>query len=334
MEPINLDDIKHIFISGPPRSGTTLIRLILSNHSQITITPEAHFPRLLIKKGYTSSRNLSSQEKNQLLEMLARDIKINRWPNFEVQDFIDRVSRIEPLSIPGLLDQLFLEYARAINSGTVYLGNKKGLYTQGFAPDFKRLFTDAKFIIIVRDARDIVRSVIKNFQGFDIASAVKYCSHRSIYIQKMMKRYPDDVYLIRYEDLVQDSHHIVSAMCDWLQLPYQEEMFSYYESNAHYGLVLEETTILHKHTADPPKPELINQWKKNKTFTDNELRYIETVAYDYFRNYGYDFETSPGSLQVNAVRLKTMLAIWLQRMMILAKKCYHLIRRKITYGSL
>jgi hypothetical protein len=309
MDPLNTIP-KHVFVSGPPRAGTTLLRLVLSAHPMITVTPETHFIRWLFRRGFSPHKKLDRREVELVIQLMRSDGKLNSWPAFDLEDFLSRFHTHQEMTIGQLLDSLFQTFAEHTNSGMDYVGNKKGLYSMGWGPYTKKVFPDAKFVYIVRDPRDVTRSILKNLSIHTLAKAAAKCMGHEKYIIKMTEMFRDDTLVIRYEDLVSEPEQVCRSMCDFLGVPFDRRMCTFYEMNVDGSLLMGVTKDIHPHATSPFNPDLIGQWKRKKSFTVEELQTIEAIAHDYMVKYGYEPEAPPAGIDVLAVRWKMLARFW------------------------
>lgn len=293
---------KHLYLSGPPRSGTTMLELIASAHSAVTITPETHFIQKVLRKKYLAPDRLSPDKTDSIIQFMQADKKLNSWPGFDLDKFMGQT---EPaaFTLAGLLDALFRSYAVVNNSGTIYLGNKKGLYADGFGPYIKRLHPDARFIFIVRDPRDVTRSIMKNLEAKELKNAAFTCCRREYYISRMQKEYPGDVLVIHYEDLVLDPEKTCRYITSFLGLEFEIGMLSFYEKNIDGSRLLGLTRDIHSNTRGPFNPDLIGQWEKDSSFNPRELKRIELINYCYMEKYSYKVKSELTPMQIWAARL-------------------------------
>lgn len=309
---------KHIFVSGPPRAGTTLIELVLSAHSMITITPETLFIQQLFKR-FQPGKKLDKDEIGSVIQIMKVDRKLNSWPKFNLDTFIKRYPLEPGMSVGEILDCVFRFYAEQISSGTEYLGNKKGLYASGYGPYAKKLFPDAKFLYIVRDPRDITRSVLDNLSKSSLAEAAGKCWIRDRHIRKMVKLFPNDTLVLRYEDLVLEPERTCLLICNFLAVPFDEGMLTFYKLNPNSERLIGVTKNIHPHTTTPFNPGLIEQWKRKRYFTSEELQNIEALTGSYMKRYGYKAETSSNKTSIAVTRVKMLLRLG-----------YRELRRKIA----
>ncbi len=284
-----MSESKHLFVAGPQRSGTTLLQLILSAHPQITVTPEAQFICQLFSLKFPVKSPLKPSQKDIVIALMRNDEKLQTWPNFNLEEFI---SKVYWETIYDLLDLLFRFFAVKNHSGTDYLGNKKGLYaTQHSGKKIKDIFTDAKFIYIVRDPRDIIHSIQKNLRPRLLSEAANICRFRGRGIQKMSENFPDDVWIVRYEDLIINPETVCRQICKFLRVLFDVQMLNFYKLNTDGSRLIGVTKDIHPHTMTPFNPDLIGQWQKTNCFNREELQIIETITGDYMIQYGYEFHT-------------------------------------------
>ncbi len=140
---------KPIFIISSPRSGSTLLRLIMDAHPRIAVPPPAWLYDFFQPFIY-SYGDLSVPEN---LYALAQDMidtpTIQRWPvKSSAADLVEKAA--EP-SFPGLYDALHVLYAEA--NGKERWGEKSPRNAL-WVDEIQKDFTDAQFIHLIRDGRD------------------------------------------------------------------------------------------------------------------------------------------------------------------------------------
>ena len=142
------------FIVGMPRSGTTLLRLMLDAHPAMAIPPETHFLRDLVQ--------LPPKEAASREVFLRLIVEFYTWPDFHlsIEELSDRLDRVNPFSPTAGLRCFYGMYAEKF--GKKRWGDKSPPY--GFCMgDVRRLVPEAHFIHVIRDGRDAALSHRKTF---------------------------------------------------------------------------------------------------------------------------------------------------------------------------
>ena len=141
-----------LFLLGSQRSGTTMLRLMLNNHSSLAIPHESAFITLWFEK-LGAYGDLSNRENAlRLLDAVSEHPLVKRGKLVADRDAI--------LSKPirtyrDFIDAIFRTYAESL--GKPRWGDKTPFYT----PDIdilRRIFPEAKFVHLVRDGRDVILS--------------------------------------------------------------------------------------------------------------------------------------------------------------------------------
>lgn len=182
---------KPIFIIGSPRSGTTLLRLILDSHPNISCGPETHF--------------LSEFSK----------IVNSRWQQIEPFGFEKAYWNQK---IASFFDSFQTEYAE--KRGKKRWAEKTPKYTTML--DFiNELFPDSQMIHIIRDGRDVVTSH-RDRWGYQVA--MRSINDWKTYVtmaNEFGKKVPSDRYFeLRYENLVTAPEETLRPLFDYLQEPW------------------------------------------------------------------------------------------------------------------
>jgi len=192
-------DYRPIFIIGCPRSGTTLLRLMLDSHPHISCGPESHF----------------------LVDLA--DIVIRHGARIE-RFGVDKEQWYEKTAT--FFHTFHLEYAQ--QRGKQRWAEKTPKYTRHL-PLVNQLYPDCQLIHMIRNGRDVVSSYHKRW-GY--MSAVKTAAYRwREYItlaRDFGKTLPKDRYYeLRYEALVSDPEMVLRGTFEFLQEPWVPDVLNY-----------------------------------------------------------------------------------------------------------
>jgi hypothetical protein len=272
-----------IFLIGAPRSGTTLLRYVLSSHPRIHIPPESNFiPRLL---GTRPHRALKRAEAVDLVRTaLTYRSFFKDWhggrPNPSA--LIDGLKEPTPSRI---VDALFCEYARQF--GAQRWGDKSPIYTM-HVDILARAFPTAQFLHVIRDGRDVALSMQENYRGtrffyIDVYYAARSWKTRVLAAAGAGARLGPSRYLqLRYEDLTSNPETVIRSMCRYLGESYDPAMtHPNREAVRHHH-----SSGIHAATRKPLTSRRSGRWRTEMPVEDQRL--VQDVAGDLLAELGYD----------------------------------------------
>ncbi len=180
-----------IFVVGCQRSGTTLLRLILDSHPNISCGPETRF---LADLAHVTGRS---------------------WKRLSQYGFPKQYWHAQ---IAGMFDALKSEYAR--RAGKVRWADKTPLYALSL--DFiDSLFPTCQVVHVIRDGRDVVAS---HRDRWGYAAAVKAVRKWPRYVYAARAggavMTPGRYHEVRYEDLVNESEKTLRELLAFLDEPW------------------------------------------------------------------------------------------------------------------
>ncbi len=243
------------FIVGSSRSGTTLLRLIISGHSRIAIPPETWFI-LPLTAQFSLREPLSAADAQRAVRLV---VTHPRWPDFglDAEQFArDAFSRVG-LRLRDLIDLVYAGMLK--NTGKQRIGDKTPPYIR-IVPELAALYPHAKFIHLIRDGRDVAISFIDaRFKGrcyhgarFEWTAAVrKGLEHRNSGLATRMLE-------IRYEDLVRGPEATIRRICDFLGEAFEPQMLEYRE---HRNLVPARGQRIHTKLGKPISEDAAGVWQ-------------------------------------------------------------------------
>lgn len=200
------------FIIGSARSGTTLLRFVISSHPRLFIPQETGFIPFL-RQDPEVELSLA-----QVQTTIRRIGKLNPvWRNL-IDDLPAFCGSLPEHKLRNVLDALYRE--RIAEYGAVRWGDQTPPYIR-YIPTLDRIFPTSQFIHIIRDGRDVALSTQK-WSGIrrpfidPYYSLSNWCKdvERGKEAERLLgsNRYIE----VRYEDLVQDQQREVERICTFL----------------------------------------------------------------------------------------------------------------------
>ncbi|HSJ17873.1 MAG TPA: sulfotransferase [Solirubrobacterales bacterium] len=286
------------FVVGVTRSGTTLLRMMLDAHPQLTIPPETHFVPDLIE---------ASREEHASPESLHEVVVTNRrWGDFHLDsdELLARFREIKPLNAGDALRAFYSLYAEG--QGKPRWGDKTPIYINRMML-IERALPEARMIHLIRDGRDAALSRAKRVlkEPTPMYKVAERWRNRILRAREQAPRL--DHYLeLRYEDVVLDTEQTLRRICEYVELPWDDAMLHYHERAAermkemHRDLPPEEGKPLrpadhrmaaHARTSEPPDPGRLGRWKTEMSPEDRAA--FEDAAGELLAELGYELEGQP-----------------------------------------
>jgi len=279
-----------IFVGGSPRSGTTLIQHILDSHPNIAGGPE--FDR--------------TPDVVELRNKFHRSISIGRIDMFCSKEKVD-------LEIRNFLLNILLPFANRQNCKMLSEKTPSNILV---FDDLIDIFSNSYFILVVRDPRAIVSSMLdvgkrakkhgKDRGGFTKKLFLSACkADRDIKKGfKIYKNNTERILLVKYEDVLNYPKKETKKIAEYLDLKWSRDMLYPGEKNhpqADTGVKGWRTEL----TGGNIDKSGLDKWKKR--LNDFEKMYL----YHYFRNeqwvndIGYDLS----DMEISTIRKKCLLQI-------------------------
>jgi hypothetical protein len=271
-----------LFVIGVHRSGTTLLRYMLSSHPRIYIPPESDFiPRFF---GRHPTARMNRQAATHILRTIFESYRfVREWqgPPPEPGSFVDHLPDLTPAAF---LDTLYQHYAK--QHGAERWGDKTPIYTS-YMDLLLQIFPSAQFIHIIRDGRDVALSMIDKWGAqkghIDLYFAAHTWQRRLRQALESASRLGSDQYMeLRYEALVHDPEPYVRAMCAFVGESYVPEMTEPHR----LGQRRIEPGSFHAAVREPPSPDQVSRWRREMSLSDQRI--CRVVAGEMLQELGYE----------------------------------------------
>lgn len=299
---------EYVFVVGCFRSGTTLLSKILDSSDEISfIRVETKFLGGLLRPGFRHFiRKFGdlSQDVNvrRLLQSIYSDAGNNkrgsyRWLRSHVSqdNFLRRLLQSDRSECSIFKIMLGLHAAIYCTDKPI-LGEKTPSHIFHVST-LLEWFQKAKVIHIIRDPRAVLVSQLNRKRGYVIKryenSLMKYLNPLFVFLEvihvtavwlrgaslhfKYEELYPQNYYLVRYEDLIRKPENTVRQLCDYLGITFSQEM-------------LKQNTIGSSFTdkykgEDGFDVQAINRWKAHIKLWMR--MWIQLFAWKYLKKFGY-----------------------------------------------
>ena len=280
-------DLRPIMIVGCPRSGTTLLQLMLHAHPRIAIPPENRF----VFPVYARRRRFGDLRRRRNRNRVASFIIDRRWTRLDhlgvdPADLRRRMSQADP-TIGSLLAAVFEAYAAQFDKPR--WGDKRPAYIDRLDLVL-RLFPDAQIIHIIRDGRDCVSSLTRMpwWRQSTYAAIRTWVDAIDNGARARATLAADQYTEVRYEDLVADPEPELRRLAAWLGEDFDSAML---EPHRVSPVAVPDGKTWHRNTRQEVNASAVRRWASDLAAW--ELRLMEAVAGDRLRRNGY--ELSSGS---------------------------------------
>lgn len=286
------------FVVGLTRSGTTLLRMMLDAHPQLTIPPETHFVPELIAAARSGGD----------ADALTAAVTGNRtWGDFGISEaeLRERFEALEAGDDGAAVRAFFDTYAA--RQGKPRWGDKTPAYMLGVRK-IGRTLPEARFVHLIRDGRDVALSQSEraiNEQPPPAEQAARWVKRirksREQAAELSGPRYVE----ARYEDLVREPEPTLRRICEFVDLPWDGAMLHYHERAAERlgemagelratddGHAKQEAGYRianHAPTTKPPDPSKLDKWRREMAPAD--LAAYEEAAEPMLTELGYEVST-------------------------------------------
>ena len=213
-----------LFVLGKQRSGTTWLSTQLSQHSQIACVRDDHHSGI--------------EESAYFSHVAGRYGDLSKKTNYvefvevvAVSDFMrilgidkDFLYALWPTTYEGVFEAVMTRLAQ--RKGSRYWLDKTPEHTL-IADKLAALYPNAKFVAILRDAHDVMRSSIGRYgdktlrhRRYLLARGTLNLAHHNQEIRRFARR-SERVHTVRFEDMKSDAEGVFRDVCRFLELDFE-----------------------------------------------------------------------------------------------------------------
>jgi hypothetical protein len=204
------------FVVGVPRSGTTLLRLLLDAHSELSIPPETGW--------LAAATQLPRQGEAARAALFDLVTGWPQWGDLGLPSDAVRAAlrRLEPFALDEGVRAIFRLYAER------HAKPRWGDKTPGYAlhlEAIRRLLPESRFVHLIRDGRDVAVSVRGLwFSGERGVAEIARDWRDRILAARTQAQRAEGYLELRYEDLVTEPGRELASVCRFVDLSYEPMM--------------------------------------------------------------------------------------------------------------
>ncbi len=263
-----------VFVVGPLRSGTTLLRLLLAHHSEIGGIGE-------FEESVSQAVGDDWPDVEEYRRFLSNDRMFSQ-ANYAVDPSLSYEQLVH-----SFLSQAWARDPQPILSGAVHSRFEL----------LPKLWPKARFIHLLRDPRDVARSCIGMGWVGNAYAGAPYWNRPEWRWNQLRHAVPaEQLHEVRYEELVSDPEGVLSGICEFLGVAYEPGM-----------LAIDQDT-----TYSRPDASLSEQWRHRLTAREVEL--VESRCEALMRERGYELVNQhprpPSRLEVIKLFVQSRLYRW------------------------
>lgn len=211
-----LSDNKNIiFLLSLPRSGSTLLQRVLSQHDDIKTESE---PWLMLHPLYALKEDGHTAEYNET------------WAYGALKNFLASMPDGEDVYYEGLRRMLVHLYDGMLrNTSEQYFLDKTPRYYEVIR-EIHKIFPSAKFVILIRNPIAVLNSRIELLGNNKLKGLQLYKRDLLAGPNKILDAIDflgESCHVIRYENLVENPESEVNALCNYLGIDYKADLLDY-----------------------------------------------------------------------------------------------------------
>ena len=268
-----------VFLISQPRSGSTLLQRLLSQHPEIASAAE---PWIMLPLLYARRSEGLKAEYNAWYARRGLEEYLQSLPSGD-QIFAEAV-RAAALTL--------YDGAMAASAKSLFLDKTPRYYL--ILPELMALFPEAAFVFLVRNPLDVMASILETHAQGDwtdlgrrdrihdlvtaptaIVEATSSPSRRQI--------------VVRYEDLVGDPQRTLSDICGLLRIGFDARVL-HYEGADDPGRLMGDSRSIHRHNR--PVTEYLESWRQRLDTDDKRglaLAYLHHLGRGTVEHFGFNF---------------------------------------------
>jgi len=295
-----MSEDKPVFVRGLSRSGGTFLCTMLDAHPELAISYEL-YPNLLeltthqAHNGAVLLKFLAAIRLNKTF----KKTPIDAYPTPKYRTFFVRLERggVSKSEAEELLKQAIDlnlrfdtvkdcgEFVRMCCSLKMRKEQKShwGAKMNNRIEQYLENWPKAKCIDIVRDGRDVAASQIQlGTFGKSVEQIASSWTNTHKRFLNFQQSHPNNVKVVKYEDLIFDSENHIRLICDFLEIDYSDRMLNYHKQKL---TLFDATHISKKKVMNGINSKSVGKWEK--VLSQQQVNQFSSIANELLEYFSY-----------------------------------------------
>ncbi len=272
-----------LFIIGTERSGTNLLRLILDCHSNIAVPHPPHIMKNFFKLEPSYGDLSQDAHFRRLIRDVVTLVELHPYPwglKIDPQRIFCEAKDRNLISIFLAVYDQYRDNAHKRRWGC------KSTFMINHVALVRHYHPHAQFIYMVRDGRDVTvsaqKTIFNHYNVYYIAQLWKKEQQLGLYWLHKLSQ--ESLYLLKYEDLLNDPQKTVNALCAFLNEPYENTMLQFFKTAE--SQKSGQLSAAWKNTSSPIIKD--NSGKFRQELKETEIDLFESIAGQELDAFSYE----------------------------------------------
>ena len=228
-------ELKRLFILSNPRSGSSLLRLMLNRHAQVIVPPESGFALWLYSEfGSWQQEDCFKDRLKIFLKKLGETRKFKTW-DLPLDRLKLQIEKEQPANYGDLIAYVYQAYSPTKKDAIIV---DKNNYYIHHLDTLAKLWPDAGFIHLIRDGRDVACSYLelkklksnspyKPDLSNSLPNIASEWQENNLAIQSFVRNRMH--VQVSFEDLVLKPRRTLEDLVAFIGVPFDADMFSFFK---------------------------------------------------------------------------------------------------------
>jgi hypothetical protein len=292
---MNNNSNRPIYIVSSPRSGSTLLRLLLNAHSTIAFPPPTFLWPFIYPFLYTYGDLANEKNLILLIEDILKLQKNKPWPvEINTEKVLSRLKKRGFLGVYSALMEFWCELHGKVRWG------EKTPRNSFYIRDILEHLPEAQFIHIIRDGRDVAVDWIENLDWPKniYCTALQWRDFVKAILAWRQKLTSDQYLEVYYEELVANPAETLQKICVFLKVEYEPEMMEYYCTQETEKWAT--SAFCHRHVSRPITTDFVGIYKNRLEVDDRRL--LAAIIGKELKELGYSVEEEPRKIDPEEIK--------------------------------
>lgn len=278
-----MDSSIPILLLASERSGTNLLRAIISSHSEIASPSPFSMVDALARDYYKYATSNDQFHINELIEdaITLTQVHLNPWSRkYKIEEVKEKLSTNSFWDVFRGLNELYTQSEEKIH----WFSKEPGLFRHVY--ELALHMPEAKFVYLVRDPRDVVSSMVKGgvHEQNVYNAALRWKEEQKLILtafsDPLLKK---RIFMMTYEALLQEPEKFIEGLMEFLGVKFEQKQLKFFK---------DESVVSHSQKSEfwknLSKPiDKTNTGKYKNSLSGRQIKLVESICWNEMKWLNY-----------------------------------------------